>query len=191
MKIIKENKENVEEVVTALRNGAVLVMPTDTVYGLVCDANNEKAIEKIFGIKKRNRSEPLPIFVRDIEMAKEYAIIDEKQEEFLNKNWPGAVTVILESRDSLPELVTKNETVGMRMPKYDFLNLVLENFGKPLAQTSANISGEPATTEIKQALDQFNGQAAQPDLVVDAGDLPKADPSAIFDLTKNVLTRLR
>ena len=76
MEIIKANKNNVDKIISALRKGAVLVLPTDTVYGLVCDASNKKAIEKIFIIKKRDKSKPLGIFVKDIKFVSKIAYID-------------------------------------------------------------------------------------------------------------------
>ena len=65
MEIIKKNKSNMGKVISALKNGAVLVLPTDTVYGLVCDATNKKAVEKIYKIKNRPRFNPLPVFIKD------------------------------------------------------------------------------------------------------------------------------
>ncbi|MCX6722243.1 MAG: L-threonylcarbamoyladenylate synthase [Candidatus Staskawiczbacteria bacterium] len=183
MKIIKENKNNIKEIITALKNGAVLVCPTDTVYGLICDAGNEKAVEKIFSVKNRDKSKPLLAFVESISGAKKIAEVNEKQEEFLKKNWPGKVTVVLKAKKGLSALVRKENTVGVRIPNYKFLNLILETFGKPLAQTSANISGDSAITEINEVLKQFEAKERQPDIIIDAGNLPKSEPSTIIDLT--------
>lgn len=180
MPTIKVNKQNIEEIITALNNGAVLVTPTDTVYGLVCDAAKEAAVEKVFEIKKRDRNNPIAIFVKDIKMAKQYAQISKEQEDILNKSWPGAVTFVLKSKLGLAPLVYKANTIGMRIPDYDLIKDIFRKFDRPLAQTSANISGQPAPTRIKDVLNQLGEEDV---LVIDAGDLPENKPSKVIDLT--------
>jgi len=191
MEIIKQEKISVDEIVSALKNGAVLVLPTDTVYGLVCDATNNEAVEKIFRIKQRDKSKTLPIFVEDVRMAKEHAVISGGQEEFLKKNWPGAVTVVLERKDGLSALVYMDNTIAMRQPKYNLIIDIIKSLGKPLAQTSANISDRMSLTQIREVINTFSETADKPDLIVDAGDLPKNEPSAIIDLTKEEIKILR
>ncbi|MFA6190539.1 MAG: L-threonylcarbamoyladenylate synthase [Candidatus Staskawiczbacteria bacterium] len=185
MEIIKKNKNNINKIITALKKGAVLVFPTDTVYGLVCDASNKKAVEKIFKIKKRDKSKPLGVFVKDIKTAFKIAVVKKEYEKFLknNKN-----TVILKSRLRQGFGGRSKKTIGIRIPKYKFLNLILDEFKKPIAQTSANISGKPATTKIKEVLKQLGKENI---LIIDAGDLIKNKPSAIIDLTgaKNKIIR--
>jgi len=186
MQTIKQDKINIGKIVAALKNGAVLVCPTDTVYGLVCDASNEKSVEKIFEIKKRDKSKPLGIFVKDIKAAKKLAFADKNQESFLKDN---EITAILKAKKPvLSELVYKNKTIGIRIPNYKFLNLILEKFNKPLVQTSANISGKETTVKIKNILKQFKTQEV---IIVDGGDLPKNKPSTIIDLTNNNINILR
>lgn len=172
-------KPNLQKAVDAVKDGKVLVCPTDTVYGLICDADNKKAVEKIYKIKNRPKNKFLPIFVRDIEMAKKLVEINSKQEEFLKKVWPGAVTVVIEKKRS-----------ALRIPNNKFLINLIKRVG-PLAETSANISGEPSTAKIKEVLKYFKGREYQPDLVLDAGDLKPARPSKVIDLTgpKSVILR--
>ncbi|MDO8559078.1 MAG: L-threonylcarbamoyladenylate synthase [bacterium] len=178
-------KLDLKRAVKAIREGKVLVCPTDTVYGLICDFNNKKAVERLYKIKKRPKWKLLPVFIKDIKMAKKLAYINKKQEEFLNKVWPGAVTVILKSR--------KQGTIGLRIPSHKFV-LGLAKHRGPLAESSANISGQPASVKIKDVLKQFKYPAPlgrgslnkierQPDLVINAGNLPKAKPSKVIDLT--------
>jgi len=191
VKVIKGKNENVVEMVAALKNGAVLVLPTDTIYGLVCDATNNEAVERIFNIKKRDKSKTLPVFIENIEMAKEYAVISKKQQDFLEKNWPGAVTVVFKKKDGLSPLVYKDDTIALRQPNYKLILEVIELFKRPLAQTSVNISNDPPLEKIGEIISYFTGQKDQPDLIVDAGDLTKNKPSAIVDLTKNKINILR
>ncbi len=178
MEIIKANKNNISKIITALKKGAVLVFPTDTVYGLVCDASNKKAVESIFKIKRRDKSKPLGVFVKDVKIASKVAFVNENEAELLKHN---NITLILNSR--LRQGFGGRgpiKTIGIRIPKYKFLSLVLDEFKKPLAQTSANISGKPATVKIKDVLRQFKNEDV---LVADAGELPKNKPSAIIDLS--------
>jgi L-threonylcarbamoyladenylate synthase len=181
MKLLKASKENLKEIITALKNGAVLVLPTDTVYGLVCDASNERSVEKIFEIKKREKTKPLAVFVKDISAVEKIAFVGEKAKEFLKDS---KITVILKAKNvdagRLSNLVYKDSTIGMRIPKHEFLNLILEKFDGPLAQTSANISGQGAIIEIDKIKSEFQNEDI---LIVDAGDLPGKKPSKVIDLT--------
>jgi len=177
-------EEIVQKIAEIIKKGGLVIFPTDTVYGILVDARNKKAVEKIFKIKERPKTKPLAIFVKDMEMAEKYVFINEKQRKFLEKNWPGKITVILKSKNELAEGVeTKNETIGIRIPDYELINLLFKKIDFPMAQTSANISGKEATTKIKEILGQFEGEKSKPDLIVDAGDLPENKPSKIIDLT--------
>lgn len=195
--LIKINPKNtdrkvVEKAVRVIKKGGVAVFPTDTVYGLLADAGNKKAVGKIFKIKKRPKTKPLAIFVKDIKMAKNYAFINKKQEKFLKKNWPGKFTAILKSKNNLSEgVAAKNKTIGIRIPDYKLIDSLFEKINFPLAQTSANISGNPATTKIKEVLEQFIAKRVTPDLIIDAGDLPKNQPSRIVDLTAEEIKIIR
>lgn len=191
MKILQENSKNIKEIVAALKNGAVLVLPTDTVYGLVCDASNEVATKKILKIKNREEFKSLLIFVGGVSEAKKFALINKSQKEFLEKNWPGAVTAILKSKKGLSPVVYRDGTVGLRSPNYEFLKIILKKFGGPLAQTSANVSGQPATNKIESVVKIFSDTEIQPDIIINGGDLPKNKPSTIIDLTNNSIKILR
>lgn len=168
-------KPNLKKAVKAIKEGKVLVCPTDTVYGLICDAANKKAIEKLFKIKKRPKEKKVPIFVRDIKMAKGLAHISKNQEEFLRKAWPGRITIVLKNK--------KNGTIGLRIPNYEFVLNLLRLVKRPLTGTSANISGKPASTKIEEILNQFKNKKYQPELVINAGNLSSSKPSIVLDLT--------
>lgn len=208
MKILRLNRENSKEIteiaVKLIKQGKVIICPTDTVYGLIADATNKKAVEKIFKIKKRPKSKPLPVFIKDVKMAKELALIDKKQEKFLKKYWPGKTTTVLKSK--IPTFVkamagrqkskikiygVDKKTIALRVPKYEFLNNLMEEFGGPIIQTSANISGKSASTKIEYIIRQFGGQKNKPDLILDAGSLLKNKPSKVIDLTGEKLKVLR
>lgn len=184
MEILKLNIRNYREIfqeaVEAIKEGRALICPTDTVYGLICDAANKKAVERLYKIKKRPKSKPIPVFVSDIKMAKKLVHINKEQEKFLKKVWPGKVTVVLPAKNS-------NTTIGIRIPSHGFVLGLAKHIG-PLAESSANISGKSASTKIKEVLRQFtiqrgSGQGKyQPDLVIDAGNLKKSKQSKVIDL---------
>lgn len=184
LKISSKNfKEVVKEIIKFIKKGKILVLPTDTVYGLITAATNKKAVEKLFKIKKRTFGKPIPIFVKNIKAAKEIVFIDKDQEKFLKKVWPGRVTVVLKKKKKIKIFGVKSETIGLRIPKYRLINTLFKKINLPLTGTSANLSGTPASGNIKEVLIQFKDQKYQPDLIIDAGNLPKRKPSKIIDLT--------
>lgn len=207
MEVIKTGQKALRRAIEIIKNGGVIVSPTDTVYGLLCDSANKKAVEKIFKIKKRPKTKPLAVFVHDLRIVKKLAEINEQQEKILKKYWPGKYTFVIKLKKMdigcLSILATgKNGTVALRIPKYKFLNNLLKKINKPLAQTSVNISGKPALTKISEIMEQFQPRKPlrrtsdrlhneQVDLIIDGGDLLKSKPSKIIDLTGNKKKTLR
>jgi len=195
MEILKLEPENLAETIKkaakSIKEGRIIISPTDTVYGFVADATNKKAVEKLFKIKKRKKEKPIPIFVKNIEMAKKLVLIDKEQEKFLKKVWPGKVTVVLERKKGQNLYGLDRKTVAIRIPDYRFLNILLKKINRPLTGTSANISGKPTSTKIKEVINQFKNQKHQPDLIIDAGNLPKNRPSKVVDLRGRKIKILR
>lgn len=191
MKIIKiDIRKNYLDAVLAaidvLTKGGVIVFPTDTIYGLGANACDEYAVEQVFKIKNRSFAKPLPIIARNMKWVKEMAYISPRVEKVLGQLWPGSVTVILEKKEIIPNIVTsKQPNVGIRIPDYEFTDKLMAKFGYPLTATSANISGEEGTGEIEKIIDSFKDQVWKPDLIIDAGRLPKCLPSTILDLSRN------
>jgi len=132
-------------------------------------------------------SKPLPVFVKDIKMAKQLAEISFEQEKILKKYWPGRYTFVLKQR--MPNS-DEFKTIALRIPKYKPLNSLLKKINKPLAQTSVNISGNPSMTKIREIRKVF-GDNAGVGFIFDGGNLLKRKPSVIMDLTGKRLTRLR
>lgn len=195
MKIIKEkSKEAVIEAIKSVKNGEVLVLATDTIYGLVADATSKKATDKIFKIKNRQKSKPLPVFVKDINMAKKIANINKNQEEFLKEVWPGKVTVVLERKktsDISKNIFGNKKTIGIRWPDYKFINVLMNQIKKPLTGTSANLSGEGNISEVKKIINQFKNKKYRPDIIIDSGNLKKCKASTVVDFTKETPEILR
>jgi len=194
MKVIKYSKINLKEIIESIKKGEIIICPTDTIYGLVADAKNDKAVKKIFEIKKRQKKNPIPVFVKDVKMAKELAQIDRKKQEFLNKIWPGEITVVLKRRKNckLPGIIFGGkETIGLRIPKNNLIKNLLKETNRPLTGTSANLSGKEGSGSIEKVLRQFEKQKFQPDLAIDAGDLKKKKASTVIDFKKNIPRILR
>ena len=187
MQVWKLFLENIAEVAQraakALQKGKIVVCPTDTVYGFIADATTKKTIEKIFQIKGREKGQPLPIFVKDIAMAKKLAKVRPLQEKFLRKVWPGKVTVVLKSKGILPKETGTQESIGLRIPKHKLVQAILQKVKTPLTGTSANLSGEPPLSDSKEIIEQFSKRKYQPDILIDAGKLPFSRPSKVIDMT--------
>lgn len=184
MKIVKVSSKNLSEAVKIIQKGGIVIFPTDTVYGLIADAKNKTAVKKIFKIKERSFKKPLPVFIKDLKAAKGLAKINKNQEKILKKFWPGKITVILKARSTkFPKgIISKDKKIGLRIPDYKSLRLLLRKINYPLAETSANISGKKASTKIKEVLKQFKKGRCQPDLVLDAGNLKTSLSSTVVDL---------
>lgn len=191
MKIVKANEAAIKEAADILKRGGVVLSPTDTVYGLLADIASRKSVSKLFKIKERDLKKPVPVFVKNIKAAKELAEIDEAQEGFLKKCWPGKITIVLRRKKGKQFFGVDKETIGLRIPKYRILNKILGKVDFPLSGTSANISGLPSSNKISEILKQFEGKKWQPDFVLDAGNLKENNPSKIVDLTKGEMRILR
>jgi len=162
----------------------MVVFPTDTVYGLLADAQSKEAVKRGFQVKGREKGKPLPVFVKDIAMAKRFAHVSKEQEKFLKNVWPGKVTVILKSRKKLPKVLELHGRVALRIPNYELLSLLLEKIKRPLTGTSANVSGKPSCFSAAEVIAQFQKRKYQPDIVLNGGKLPKAKSSRIVDITR-------
>jgi L-threonylcarbamoyladenylate synthase len=196
MRILKIKSKNLKGIISqatdAINNGEIVICPTDTVYGLLGNASNKKAVEKIFKIKKRTKGKPIPIFVKDIKIAKKLAFIDREKEKFLKMVWPGKVTVVLKRRNVLPKILSgRTKTIGLRVPDYKLVNNLLLKLNRPLTGTSANISGKPASTKIREVIKQFEKGKIKPNLILDAGNLKPSSPSKVINLAEEKIKILR
>lgn len=188
----KSYDDVIAEACRLLRLGEVIVYPTDTVYGLGANACDSFAVDRIFKIKKRAYSKPLPVIVRNLAWVEALAHLDSRTRKIVSSFWPGAVTAVLPGRKHLSSLATAGgNSVGLRIPDFVFTDRLLGKFGYPLTATSANISGEEATNDVNKIIERFNQSACRPSLVIDAGILPKSKPSTVVDLTSDLPKILR
>lgn len=165
MKIFLQNQGNLaEECISCLaRKGSVLLLPTETVYGLVCSWGDEEAREKIYLLKNRPKEKLLGLFLPDMESLGRLlkGKIPEGVEKLGKKFMPGPLTIIIPDG--------RGGTIGFRIPDHPLLLEILKKSGFLLAQTSANASGTPPGKTVEDAMKQLTGEA---DLVVDGGEIP-------------------
>lgn len=154
--------------------GAVVLLPTETVYGLVCRADDAAARQRIYDLKDRDASKPLGWFVADWRMLAGYGVrLEGLPEQLAVRHCPGPITIIAPRRDG--------GTTGFRVPDHPLVLAVLRRIGCPLAQTSANHSGHPNALTVQAALAELSGDAA---LAVDGGPIaPDALASTVVDAT--------
>src|SRR3989338_11699770 len=171
MRVIKVNllgdySKVLDSALEILRKGGVVVYPTDTVYGIGCNALDWKAVETIYRIKERAINKPLSVIARNVEWVKELALVPTKLEPVLAKLWPGAVTLILPKKNIIPSIVTANlPNVGMRIPNYELTDKLMSKFGYPIISTSANLAGEGDEAYDSGIVSaQFKDRIWQPDL---------------------------
>lgn len=181
--------EAVETVARALRDGELVVLPTDTVYGVAADAFQPAATARIFAAKKRGREFPLPVLVRGPrQLAGLTTVVPPAAERLMAAYWPGPVTIVVPSEPNLTwDLGRAQGTVAVRMPFDDLTIDVIKKVG-PLAVTSANVSGGPAAVTVEEAREAL-GDAVS--VYLDGGRRGGLQPSAIVDLTRAVPHVLR
>ncbi len=191
MKIITLSKDTeysaLLEAVMVLKNGGIVIAPTDTVYGMIADASNEETVKKIFTVKGRPPNKPIPVLIDSFKMLNEVAYVkNDKTNKFLEHTWPGKTTCVLSSRGWMPLcLRAEGLNIGVRMPNHNFLLSLIKSFGKPITGTSANISGKEETRSSDDLKRQFQYLPIQPDLILDAGELMESKLSTVLDLTKD------
>ena len=172
----------------SLKQGQVVVLPTDTIYGLSCLAKNVRAIKKIYNLKKREPHKPLIVLMSDLNMVKKFTFVSSRQEKFLKKIWSSQeapTTVILKSRGKLPmEISSQVDGLAIRLPKLKFLIKIIKAVNHPLISTSLNLSGQPEIKRVKNLENYFPIKKNQPDLVVDIGSSPRKKASRLIDLRR-------
>jgi L-threonylcarbamoyladenylate synthase len=191
--IKKQKNIAIKKAVEALKNGGLIVYPTETCYGLGGDATNPKALKKIMEYKKLRGSKPISIAVANRKMAEEYVEINEMANNLYENYLPGPITVISMSKGNLvPPVVSIQGAVGVRYPEYDFTLELIKEFGKPITATSANVSYKSPPYNIKQLMKDLPKKSFNLiDIFLDAGQLPKNQPSTVLDTTLNQLSVLR
>lgn len=190
MKILKKNSINYELAGKELKNGKIVVFPTDTVYGIGANYKDKKAIDKIYKYKNRDRNKPLILLISKKEYLDKIAIFDkEKVEKIIKKFWPGALTLVLnKNMDECSKLNTDFTSVGVRIPNNKAALEIIENAGGIIASTSANISDKETPTNYNELDKEFIGKV---DYVIKEEKTHIGIASTIIDMTGNKIKILR
>lgn len=162
-----------------LRDGHLLVVPTDTVYGIGADAANPEAVAAVLAAKGRGRQMPPPVLVASVDAIDSLCVdVPEAGRALARAFWPGGLTLILRARPDLGwDLGETGGTIGVRMPNQDALLTLLRDFG-PMAVTSANLTGHPPATSVQQAIGYFGTSVAA---YLDGGPTRGTTASSIVD----------
>ncbi len=179
----------IKEAVKKLRNGGVVVFPTDTVWGVGAAVSSEKGLEKLYRVKKRDKNKPTAILVSNMHMAEKYGVFSEKVWNMGVRYWPGAVTLVVPEREGVvPELVSGGTgKVGLRIPKHDGVVKMIDELGEGLVASSANVAGEEAPRLRGEICNQVLRAV---DGVVE-GEAGEGVSSTVIDTTRRSLEVLR
>jgi L-threonylcarbamoyladenylate synthase len=172
----------IADAVRILKNDGLVVMPTETVYGLAARALSPDAVRRVFAAKGRQLFEPLPVQVAVPEMLLLIGIdVTGAVRRLVERFMPGPLTLVLPAAGVLPDIVTGGSgTVGVRIPNHPVALAVLQAVSEPLVVTSANLSGQPAPKDAQAAMRQLEGRT---DLVLDAGPSALGRESTVLDMT--------
>ncbi len=185
-----DDSNGIDRAALILKNGGLVAIPTETVYGLAADALNGEAVAKIFKAKGRPMDNPLIVHIsRFDEIYRLVREVPEKAKALAEKYWPGPMTIILPKSDIIPKEVSAGlDTVAIRMPSHPTAKALIEKSGCPLAAPSANTSGLPSPTTAKHVLDDMNGKI---DAIVDGGECAVGIESTVVTLATNPSRLLR
>lgn len=178
----------IQQVCAHLRKGGVIAYPTDTTYGLGCDIFEKRGVRTIYQIKQRDERKPFSFICADIADAASYAQVSNFAFKIMKRHLPGPYTFVLEATRIVPaNLVTRQKTVGIRIPNEPIALAIVRELGHPLVTTSVNISGEEPIHDPLEIQAQM-GHAL--DLVIDGG-IRLGDPSTVISLLDDRVEVLR
>jgi tRNA threonylcarbamoyl adenosine modification protein (Sua5/YciO/YrdC/YwlC family) len=178
----------IAQVVEILKNGGVIAYPTDTTYGIGCSILNKKALERIYRIKQRERNKPVSFICADLSEISHYAQVSNFAFKVMKRLLPGPYTFVLEASRTVPDLLmTRQKSVGIRVPDNAICLAIVRELGHPIVTTSANLSGEEPIGDPFLVDGELGSQL---DLVVDGGILT-ANVSSVVSLVGDTPTILR
>ena len=173
--------------IDALRDGGVVALPTDTVFGLCALARDADAVERVYAIKRRDRSQPLPVFVASVDQACLVAKWNDAAQRLADAFWPGALTIVLPCAPAFRTLASAGtDTIAVRVADHPALREIAAQLG-PLTGTSANRSGQPECRTAAEVRAQLGGTV---DAIVDAPVSGDAPPSTVVDCTDPARVRV-
>ncbi len=194
LKINSDNPQmrNIKRVVECLRNGGIIIYPTDTVYGIGCDINSRKAVERVCQLKGiKPEKAHLSMMCKDFSQMSEYtAQLDNQLFKTIKKAFPGPYTIILKANNSVPKLFKNNKrTIGVRIPNHNIVRTIVEELGNPILTTSLKTDDEiiEYPNDPEDIYDEYKKLV---DIVIDGG-LGGIEGSTIVDCSKDTSEILR
>jgi tRNA threonylcarbamoyl adenosine modification protein (Sua5/YciO/YrdC/YwlC family) len=191
--LIHINPENpqprlISQAVSVLRDGGVIVYPTDTIYGIGCDIMNKKAIEKIYWIKNRDKKKPFSFICSDLKNISDYAKVSNYAYKTMKRLLPGPYTFILEGSRMVPKIMlTRRKTAGIRVPDHEICLKLVQELGHPIISTSAGMPDGALIADPSLLHDHYG---ASVDLVIDGGPVSH-EPSSVVSLINDAPEILR
>ena len=180
------NPRILQDIAEVIRDGGIVIYPTDSVYAIGCDALNQHAVDRIYQYRREEQKEGhLAIICRDISQAADYVRISDRQFKVLRRHLPGPFTFILEAGLKLPKVFRSRHTVGIRIPAQPILRALLDELDGPLLTTSLKAPTDDADDELSYMTDPFLIEEAfqhQADVLIDGG-YGENQPSTVVDLT--------
>ncbi len=188
-------QRSIEQIVTALKKGAVMLYPTDTVYAIGCDLSVKSAVEKVRRIKQLSNDKPLTFLCSSLSNIAQYATVSDRAYRLMKHLIPGPYTFLLPATKLVPKLVMspKRKTTGIRVPDRLLCQELLKSLGNPIISTSAHIPdeyGEYPTIGVEKAL-LFDALENQVDIIIDNNTDPGFKVSTILDFTTDEPTVIR
>lgn len=173
-----------------IKNGGIVVFPTETVYGIGTNGLSADSVKKLYEVKRRNFNKPISLLVNNMEMIEQIAKdINKLEYALMEAFFPGPFTIILKKRKCIPNIVTANkDTVGIRMPSGEIARKLIEYANVPIATPSANISGKPSGTKIEKIMEDFEGKV---NYFIDGGTSRIGIASTIVQVIDNIPHILR
>ena len=194
----KHHQEIIHAVNLALKHGKVVAYPTDTSYGLAVDPTNAQAVKKFYKIKERTAKKPVHIVVASVAQAKKYAQWNKYAQKLAAKFWPGQISLVLplsaktsaaKENVFLKQFSAGTKTVGLRVPKNQIALDIVKTLKRPITATSANpsahLSGGYDSYSAEDIIKQFSKQKYKPDIIINAGKLPKRKPSTVAKINED------
>ncbi len=180
----------IERAVEYLRQGQVIAYPTETIYGLGADVQNRKAVKRIYDLKSRDYGLPISILVADLAMLREVvANVPDRTLPLMRRFWPGALTILFPASDLIPKgLVTNTGRVGIRISSHPVAAALVEQFGRPITTTSANLSGFPPSLSVRHVQKYFGSKIS---CILDGGECEPSRGSTVVDIGDDTMRIVR
>lgn len=185
MRIVRneEGDGTAREAAEVMRQGGVVLMPTDTLYALCADALSDEAVDRVYAIKGRDGRKPMHALVADAAVAARYGEMAPEGDALLAKH-PGLVSLVIPQKPGIGKtgILRDMDTFGFRIPQHALCGEILAAFGGPITATSANLSGREVPQSLGAILAQLGPAVSLIDLAIDGGTLPPAKPSTVVAL---------